>query len=477
MRKFMFVLLAVLCLLPRAWGQALPELGDSSGTALSPQIERRIGEEAYREIRFRDPSFLDDPEITNYVNEIGQNLVAVSPDARQGFEFFVVKDNTINAFAMPGGFVGVNTGLLLAAQDESELASVLAHEISHVTQHHIARMVSKEAQMTPVGIAALVIAVLAARSNPSIAQAAMAGATAGSIQAQLNYTRDFEREADRVGFQVLRDSGYDVHAMEAFFERLQKSSRLYDNNAPAYLRTHPLTTERIADMQNRAQDVPYRQTPDSLGFRLVRAKLRAEQGTPRDALAIAEEQARERRYASEAGARYTLVAALVRARDFGRAGRELARLRALNTEHPMIELLAARLKTAEGDLTGARDTLQAAAARHPNYRPLGYALVEARQALGQHREALADLEDLIKNYPHDARLYEMRAKSYAATGKSLLQHQALAERYYLMGTLPAAIEQLQLAQKSQDGDFYQLSVVESRLRALRSELAAQAKDK
>jgi predicted Zn-dependent protease len=472
---FALALTFLLALVPRAWGQNLPELGDVSASVLSPRMERRIGEEAYREIRLRDPDFLDDPELTTYVSELGQRLVSASSESRQSFEFFVVRDSTINAFAMPGGFVGVHTGLLLSAQSESEIASVLAHEVSHVTQHHIARMITKENQVTTVGIAAVILALLAARSNPDMATAAIATASAGSIQSQLNYSRDFEREADRVGFQLLRDAGFDVYAMPSFFESLQKSTRLLDNGAPSYLRTHPLTTERIADLQNRAHALPYRQVPDSLDFHLVRARLRAEQGSARDALETAESQLKERRYASESGARYALVAALIRVRSYPRAERELIQLRSASPPHPMIESLAARLKNARGDLAGAREILRSAAAQHPNYRPLGYALVESYQALGQHKEALGALQELTRNYPRDARLYGMRARSFAATGQQLELHQALAEQYYLTGTLQAAIDQLQLAQKSGGGDFYEMSVLEARLRQFRAELGEQAK--
>ena len=476
MRKFLVAAAMGAGLLSSALGQNLPELGDVSSSVFSPQMERRIGEEAYREIRSKDPKFLDDPEVTAYVQELGNRLLA-SSESRQPFEFFMIQDPTINAFAMPGGFVGVHTGLLLAAQSESEVASVLAHEISHVTQHHIARMVSKESQLSALGMAAMAVALIAARSRPDMAQAAIASATAGSIQAQLNYSRDFEREADRVGFQLLRDAGFDVHAMPAFFGRLQKSGRLYDNSAPAYLLTHPLTTERMADMENRAAPVPYKQMPDSLDFQLVRGKLRAEQGAPRDAVVEAEAQLKDRRYASEAGARYALVAALMRARNYARAERELTVLRTLDPQQPMIELLAARLKTARGDRNGARDILQAAIVSRPDYRPLGYALVECLQGLGKHTEALARLQDLARDNPRDVQLYRMRAQSFAATGQNLLQHQALAEQYYLMGTLPAAIEQLQLAEKSGQGDFYQLSALEARMRQFRAELDERAKKK
>lgn len=468
-------MLGIILLLQQAQAQNLPELGDTSGTLLSPYMERKIGEQAMRDIRLRDPQFLDDPELTEYINEIGRRLVAASPDAHQDFEFFLIQDKTINAFAMPGGFIGVNTGLLLAAQTESELAGVLAHEVAHVTQHHLARLLGKQEQMSIPTLAAVILGLLAARSNPEVTQAVIVGAGATGIQTQLNYTRDFEREADRIGFQYLQRAGFDVGGMGTFFERMQKATRLYENNAPAYLKTHPLTAERIADMQNRAQTAVYKQAPDSIEFHFARAKLRAEEGVAREAVAYFAELVRERRYASEAGARYGLASALARARDFAGAETEIQATRKLAGPHPMVELLAARIRLGAGDAMGARRILRAALDRAPTYRPLHYAYVEALQEAGQHQAALAWLADLVKTFPRDQRLYGLQAKSYASSGKRLLLHQALAETYVLQGTLPAAIEQLQLAQRSGDGDFYQLSAVEARLRALRAQQAEEAK--
>jgi predicted Zn-dependent protease len=458
-----------------ALAQTLPELGDTSSILLSPQLERKVGEQAMQDIRMHDPHFVDDPELTQYVNALGKRLVAASPDAHLDFEFFVLQDPTINAFAMPGGFVGVHTGLILAAQTESELAAVLAHEVSHVTQHHMARMLAKQEQLSIPTIAALIVAMLAARSHGDLTQGVLVAAGAGSVQAQLNYSRDFEREADRIGFQTLQDAHFDVSAMASFFERLQKASRLYENNAPAYLRTHPLTTERIADMQNRAHNALYKQTPDSLEFHLVRAKLRAEQGTPREARMEFAEIVRERRYANEAAARYGLAAALARDRDYAAAESEVARLRQLTGPHPMVELLAARIRAAGGDQVGAQEILRAAMKRDPSYYPVTYAMVQSLQATGEHREALSLLDELIRNTPRNPKLYSMQAQSYAAVGQSLLQHRALAESYYLQGTLPLAIEQLQLAQRSNDGDFYQMSSIEARLREWRMQQAEESK--
>src|SRR5258706_4214352 len=161
-------------------------------------------------------------------------MVSTSSEARQDFEFFMVRDNTIDAFAMAGGFVGVHTGLLLAAQTESELAGVLAHEVAHVTQHHLARLLGKQEQMSIPTLAAVVLGLLAARAHPDLAQAVIAGAGATGIQSQLNYTRDFEREADRIGFQFLQQAGVDVGGMGSFFESQQETNPVCVDKGPAY---------------------------------------------------------------------------------------------------------------------------------------------------------------------------------------------------------------------------------------------------
>ena len=457
-----------------ALAEGLPDLGDTAQLALTPQMERRAGESIMRDIRLHDPAYDDDAEATEYLNVLGNRLVSNSQDARQDFEFFLVRDATLNAFALPGGYIGVHTGTIVTAQSESELAAVLAHEIAHVTQHHVARMVSKEEQLSAAMLASMALAILA--RNSQLGSAAAAIGQASAITAQIGFTREFEREADRIGFPILEKSGFDVRAMPSFFLRMQKAGRLYENNAPAYLRTHPVTTERIADAQNRIQGLPYKQTPDSLDFQLVRAKLRVGQGTSRDALAQLEGDLRDKKFSNEIAAHYGLAAALLRAQEPVRAAAELAPLLQA-AEHPMLAGLAARVKQANGDDKGAVAVLKQALVRYPNNRALNYACIEALQRLGQNREAASLLQEQLKGFPRDARLYTLQAKGYASLGKRLLQHQAQAEAYVLQGSLPAAIEQLQLAQKSADGDFYQLSSVEARLRALQAQLAQEMKEK
>lgn len=458
----LFLLMILLCV-SRAQAQALPDLGDVSTAAITTVDERRLGESIMLEIR-RDPAYLDDPEVADYANALGGRLTAHSSAVRQEFEFFVIQDPQINAFALPGGFVGINTGLLLAAQSESEVAGVLAHEVAHVTQRHIARMIGQQGQNQILSIAALAVAILAARSNSQIGEAAVAFGQAGIVQSQLNFTRDNEREADRVGLQLLETSGLDPRGMATFFERLQRATRVYEGGAPSYLRTHPLTFERIADIQNRIENLSYRQVPDGLDFQLIRAKLRAETGSPRDAVAFFEEGFAERKFLSEVAGRYGLVASLMRARDYVRAQREMVSLR--KTANPIIENLACRLADAS-DSAGALKCYQDARRAYPGYRALFYGHAELLLRAKQSATVLQMLEGRIRSQPDDSRLYRLQALAYEAQGNRLQQHRAQGEAYLRSGQLGAAVEQMQIALKAGGGDFYQLSAVEARLRELR----------
>ena len=477
MRFSAWLLVALLAFLPRSFAQTLPDLGDAGASELSLQVERRIGESIAHDIRLRDPAYLDDPEIAEYLNGLGARLGVAASGMRQDFEFFAMRDTSINAFALPGGFIGVHTGLLSASESESEVASVIAHEMAHVTQRHVARMLGVQKQMQLPVLVAIAAAILLGRSRPDLAHGAAAAAQGGAIQAQLGYSRDFEREADRIGFQTLAGSGFDVRAMGSFFEKMQRYARILDDGSvPGYLRSHPVTTERIADAQGRAASLPYRQHADSLEYHLVRAKVRAEAAEARDAVTLFTEAVNDRRFANEPGARYGLAVALLRAKEPKRAEAEVARLRATGVASPMIETLAARTRLALGDQAGALALLTAALARYPHRRPILYAALGTLQDFGRHSEVLTMLVEPLRFYPRDARLHEARAKAYAGQGKRLLQHQAQAEVYVLQGSLPAAIEQLQLAQGSGDGNFYELSVVEARLTELRSEHAREVQD-
>lgn len=461
-------------LAPPSATQQLPDLGDSSQVSLTPAQERKIGEAIMRQIRAQG-GYLQDPEVNDYLNELGHRIVAASRDTKQDFEFFAVPDPQINAFALPGGFIGVHTGLILLAQNESELASVLAHEISHVTQRHMARMVANQKNSMLLSLAGLALAILASRaggeSGSQGAQAAIASTQALAVQNQLNFTRENEYESDRIGFSRLVAAGFDPNGASVFMARLQRASRFAEGNAPSYLRTHPITYERIAEAQSRAEGVPYRQVPDSLEFHLVRALLKSYQGDAREQVANFDAALREKKYNNDVAERYGLVAALLRAKNLARAKTELAQLEKITPPHPMIEAMAGNVLMGAEEYPAAAARFENALQRYPNKMQLIYDYPEALINAKRPAEAAAFAEKQLARFPGDGPLHQIAARAYAAQNMRLKQHEHQGEFYAWAGNLPGAIDQFELAAKAGDGDFYQISVVESRLRKLRSDMA------
>ncbi|WP_020166964.1 MULTISPECIES: beta-barrel assembly-enhancing protease [Methylotenera] len=444
----------------------LPDLGDIAQTVLTPQDEQRIAEQILRQVAVSD-DVLEDAEVTDYLQAVGQRLAASGPDKRQTFNFFVVRDNSINAFAMPGGIIGVHTGLILASNSESEMAGVLGHEIGHVTQRHLARMLASQKYDTFKNIAGIALALLVARANPELASGALTASTAAGVQRQLDYTREHEREADRVGLTILDAAGYDVRAMPAFFTTLQRGTRFVEGTAPSFLRSHPLTAERIADVSNRVETMPYRQVPDSLDFQLVKAKLRAGNGMAQSAIDQFQDNLKERRFANETAENYGLAVAMLRKNDLAGASKQMQWLKTNAAKHPFIENLAARIEVARNNPQAAAIQYAKALTLFPNHRALIYGYAEHYLATNQPDKALQLIAEKQPLFPTDAYFYDMMAKAYAAKGKDLLRFQAQGEAYYRKYNLSRAVEQFDFAVKAKDGNFYEHSIVDARLKELR----------
>jgi predicted Zn-dependent protease len=472
-------LLFLLCVSPCALSDGLPDLGDISQAALTPFQERQIGQQSMMQIR-AGKQYLDDAEINDYLNQLGGKLVENSPEPSLDFEFFAVNDYSVNAFALPGGFIGVNAGLILVTQTESELASVLAHEISHVTQHHLARMIEAERGNGLISMAAIAVAILAARTNPQASEATIASVQAGNIQQQLNFTRSYEEEADRIGLQLLQKSGFNTHAMPEFLQRLQKATRLLDGNAPNYMRTHPITSDRIAEIENRVHDQPYRLIPDSLDFQLVRTKLIAAQKTAADAIAYFSDALGEQNFGNPIAQRYGLVRALLRNNEIERANREFSLLRKqadanpVYRNDPMIATLEGQVLCAGKNYSAALAFYRNAVQNFPQHRTLIYDYTDLLLQKNQTETAIKLLTDQLARHPRDTTLYDLQARAYAMQGNALEQHKAQAYSYAWQGNLYAAIEQLEMAKKA-GGSFYQLSTIESDLRELRGMLDKSSK--
>ncbi|HWV62470.1 MAG TPA: M48 family metalloprotease [Oxalicibacterium sp.] len=463
--------------------QGLPSLGDTEREELSPIMERKLGEQIMHQLR-RDRDYMDDAPVQEYLNNLGASLLAVRPDARgeaqYDFFFFAVRDPVLNAFALPGGFIGVHSGLILAAQSESELASVMSHEIGHVAQRHIARMIGKQKQDALIPLASLLLGALAATASPDAGMAVIAGGQGLAIQRQLNFSREAEREADRVGLDIMRDAGFETAGMINFFGRLQKASRGYNDSAPAYLRTHPLTTERIADIEARTRDLRYRQHADSLDFSIVRARVRVLQSPSTQGLIDAEgafkRQLQQRTRPEVIAANYGLAFVALRQGNAARAQTYIDQARATlksgapsKASDPMLASLAIDTRLAAKQYPEAVTEADAARRQFPLSRGIAIQYADALLAAGRHADAASFLRDQVSLYRSEPKLYDRLAKVYAAQNKDALQHMALAEAYALRGGLSAAIDQLGIARRSADATFYDQSIIDARERELKAQ--------
>ena len=473
----------------------LPSLGDGSEADLSAQDERRLGALIMKDYRMLG-AVNADPEITAYLTRLGGRIVQAAGESESNFEFFLVTDRALNAFAMPGGYIGVHSGLIAAAQTEDELASVLAHEVGHVTQRHIARSFGKQKQASMVATAAAIAALLVAGGgNSQAAMGAMAAGAGYSADQQLSFSRDAEREADRVGLMTLRQAGFDPLGMIDFFGRLQKASRLYENNAPVYLRTHPLTFERIADIRNRVGlDSAAKGGVRSsvLSFDLIRMKAlvygdKTKQQL-RDRLSALRSPNVQEGFVQPVVLEYgrSLVLAALDRKQEALTVAQGAIEKLGSTKVPLLlqsqalqlsfdlnvppssaVLEGAKLKEL-GDLSAKEKELLAALARfHGQYEAelsacLAYA--DGLQRLGLFQMSDAYLKELLLVARGHPMVFDLLAQSALALGRKADHHLYLAQAYNARAAYLPAVEQADIAKRFAKGNYYLLAEIDDKQR-------------
>ncbi len=464
------VLPALLSAAVPAWAPAqpvgLPDLGDSSAQELPPRLEQRLGEAIMTE-SLRDPAYIDDADLNQYLTGIAAQLSSHAPAGTPAINVFAVRDPSINAFAMPGGYIGVHTGLVVAAQNESELAGVLAHEIGHVVQRHIARGLVQQKQDSLIMVAALLAALVASRGNSQAPEAAMAFGQAAAINSQLGFSREAEREADRTGFQMLEAAGYNVNGMASFFGRLMQASGLNESTGQAFTRTHPLSIERMSDMQNRARGVAAQVRPSSSDFYFVRARMRVLQAAGSqetlEAIRYFESRITETDGIERAAAYYGAAVGWLRQRDFDKANEAYMAATSGARTHFLLERLAIELALARNDTAHAVELARSAYARWPRQRGLAVAVAEALQRAGRDQEAVGFLQEQMLKWSGEPRFHQMAAVSYSRLGRVVNERRAMADYYAMTGALPAAVEQLQQA-RAASKDFYEQSQIDAKVR-------------
>lgn len=448
----------------------LPDIGDPTGTLMTPQQEASLGAAFYRNLHAQ-MEINTDPEIRDYIQALGDKLTANSDTPGQNFSFFVVNEPVINAFAGPGGYIGVNSGLILLTEEESELASVLAHEISHVTQRHLFQTFQAASRMAiPTALAMLGAALIGAKGGGNAATAAMMAAQAANAQYQINFTRDNEIEADRVGMQILSKSEFDPRAMPTFFERMQQSTRFAGNRLPEFLLTHPVTVARISDTRDRSEHFPYRQYLDSLTYEAIRAKLRVmTAANPRQALEYFEMAQDRGTEPQQDIAKYGMALAQSK---LGQTEAAKTSLQALVQKYPnQSQFMNAWAETEMNAkaFTKAVQLYEQGLERFPDNQAMSLNYIRALLNAGQGAKAREVLQRFNKHHVPTPDVYELMAETYSKLGNEGESHRYYAEGYYLLGQTKAALLQLQLAKTAAGNNFYLNSVIDERMQEWRSE--------
>lgn len=489
--------------------QSLPGLGDAVDMGVG--AERRLGDSIAREL-YRDPDYLEDPVLDDYVQLIWQKLLAaartrgeLTPELEERFawELMIGRDRSVNAFALPGGYFGLHTGLIAITGSRDELASVLGHELSHVTQRHIARIMTTQSRQTPMLLAAMILGALAAsksgRSSGDLGQAMIMGGQAMAMQKQLDFSRDMEREADRIGYGVMTQAGFAPQGAAIMFERLQHASRLNDNGSFPYLRSHPLNSERITDMQARFQfraDAPRGALPLQADHAMMAARARVLGRPGVDALrawvragqaaGLAQQPAGAR-----AGTLYAAAFSAAQLSDLPAARAAAAQLREATAGDPAAARLA-RLLSVEVELLG-RDPRAAEAllAPSPGAEPdksRAHLLLAAQvaQATGKPSPLIPSVRDWVAVHPRDASAWRALAGLYHAANDPLRAIRAEAEANVAILDYVGARDRFKAAQdlvRNNAGgrgpvpiDHYEASIIDTRARENEVKVREQAEE-
>ncbi|RZJ62826.1 MAG: peptidase M48 [Acidovorax sp.] len=482
-----------------AWAQTgLPTLGDSSD--LTTSAERRLGDRIIREL-YRDPDYIDDPVVGDYIQGIWQPLVAaakargeLSPelDERFAWEILLGRDRTVNAFALPGGYLGVHLGLIGVVTTRDELASVLAHELSHVTQRHISRLITQQSKQTPLLLGAMILGALAASKNPGATQALVVGGQALAMQNQLNFSRDMEREADRIGYGLMAPAGFAPQGFVSMFEKLQQANRLNDNGSWPYLRSHPLTSERMADMHSRtppgAAAAGTSPPVGTMEHAMVAARARVLSNPGVDTLRqwVAEPQGTG--FASlpatrRAAVLYAAALGSNQLRDAQGARSAAQKLDEISRHDPaahrLTRLLSAEIELGAGDAGAALSALpREAGTRRPELALRSQALLR----LGRPADGTGALQTWVATHPRDATVWQLLASNWQAQGQPLRAVRAEAEAHAARYDYAAAVDRFKAGQDlarrgGPQVDHIEASIIDTRLRAVELLLREQTAER
>ncbi|WP_371372579.1 M48 family metalloprotease [Thalassotalea aquiviva] len=449
----------------------LPEIGTSAVSTLSLDKEERYGDAMMRSLRASQP-IVQDPVLIEYINHLGNSLVLNANDVHYKFRFFILNNQEINAFAFFGGHIGIHTGLITLADNESELASVLAHEISHVTQRHLARKMEAQSRTAPMSLAGMISGVLVSLVNPEAGFAILNTSIAAGQQASINYTRINEKEADRVGIRLLALSGFDPNGAPEFFRKMASKYR-YSSKPPAMLLTHPLPESRIADARNRAQSLPQKLLPPSLDFELAKARIRARyEGDPSDNVKIFLSELAKKHYQIEQAAVYGLAMSYFEDKQYQQAELTLEPLLEQDPQNLFYVDLMTDIHLQQKHYQQALTMLSKLNLLMPNNQVVTLNYANAALQADQLDLASQLLQDFIIVQGDNFIAHDLLSDVYKKQKKDAQMHSSRAEVYALMGVYPKAIDELQTGLNHTE----QHSVMYKRLKARILQFQAQEKE-
>jgi predicted Zn-dependent protease len=447
----------------------LPEIGVVASDTLTIDKELLIGDAMMRQLRGQAP-IIHDPVINEYIQDLGNRLVIEADNAKFPFSFFMLNNPTINAFAFFGGHIGIHSGLITQAGSESELASVFAHEVAHVTQRHLARASQAQKRGAPLQIASLIGGILLAMANPEAGIAAISAGNAGAAQSRINYTRNMEQEADNIGISMLARAGFDPAGAPAFFSKLAQQSRGQSNQLE-FLRTHPVPENRISETRARAATYGTRNVPESLTFHLVKSRIIARyEGNPLRNLNYFGYQVKEKKYVFREAALYGLALSYFESEQYASASQILTELLSNDTENLFYLDAMTDVLIAQQEPKAAIEMLTPLWRFKPQNQVLALNLANAMIKAEQYSQAIRILRDLLLVDPEQFLSYSLLIDAYIATGQKRQMYRASAERFALLLAYPKAIDELQFAYNETGMDFLEKQRIKARIEQFRSEI-------
>lgn len=444
----------------------LPEIGVVASGAITLDKELLIGDAIMRQLRGQGP-VINDPLLDEYIQDLGNRLVAQADDVKFSFKFFLLNSAEINAFAFFGGHVGIHTGLIFNAKNESELASVLAHEVSHVTQRHIARSIEERQKSSPLQIASLLGGILLAVANPEAGMAAISAGNAASQQASINYTRQNEKEADRIGIRILAQAGFDPNGASDFFSTLTEKNRL-KSSSMAFLQTHPLPESRVADARSRAATYHVGPIPESLSFHLAKSRILARYyANPKYNIEFFTASLAKQSYVFKQAAEYGLALSYLANEEYSQAQNLILALLNKDPDNLFYLDVYTDIAIATKQFSVAIDLLTAELKHAPHNQVLVLNLANTFIQDKQYAKGISLLKDFLLLNPNNMLAYDLLGDAYRGNQQPLEMHQTKAEIFAQLAAYPRAIDELQSAYNFADNKQLEKQRIRARIEQFR----------